>query len=173
MLQLGARASLQAVNPRHELSARERPRFSVAEERAHYLSHALGAALSIPAVALLIRLAAPRGVGTFIGCSIYGVTLVLMYVASTAYHAVPFGHLRAKQLLRTLDHGAIFLLICGTYTPLALTVLHDATGYLLLAAVWLLCGLGLSLIARREPKRGGPILLYLAMAGRSHPRCPR
>ena len=87
----------------------DRPRFSVAEERAHYLSHALGIALSVPAVALLIRLAAPRSAGTFIGCSVYGVTLVLMYLASTAYHAVPFRSRRTKQVLRMLDHSAIFL----------------------------------------------------------------
>lgn len=150
----------------------DRPRFSVAEERAHYLSHALGIALSVPAVALLIRLAAPRSAGTFIGCSVYGVTLVLMYLASTAYHAVPFRSRRTKQVLRMLDHSAIFLLICGTYTPLALAVLRDTTGYLLLGAVWALCGVGLVLTARRKPQRGGPILLYLAMGWAVAPALP-
>ncbi len=157
-----------------ELAPSERLRFSVAEERAHYLSHALGTALSIPAVAFLIHLAVRRGAPTLIGCSVYGVTLVLMFAASTAYHAVPFGNRRTKRVLRMLDHCAIFLLICGTYTPLALTVLHDATGYLLLGAVWVLCGVGLLLvIARREPRRSGPILLYLAMGWAVAPALPQ
>jgi len=63
-----------------------------------------------------------------------------------------------------LDHCAIFLLISGTYTPLALTVLHNSRGYVLLAVVWVLSLYGLyRVILRRNPKHGGPVLLYLTI----------
>ena len=142
----------------------DRAHFSDAEERAHYLSHALGAACAIPAVALLVLLAARRGPTTLIGCAIYGAALILMYAASTAYHATPFARPRTKHAFHVLDHCAIFLLISGTYTPLALTVLHSARGYLLLALVWALSLFGLyRVLLRRSPRRGGPVLLYLAL----------
>jgi hemolysin III len=141
------------------------PRFSLSEERAHYLSHGVGAVFAIPAVALLVLLAAQRSLSTIIGCAVYGVALVLMYAASTAYHAVPFGKQRAKQIFQALDHCAIFLLISGTYTPLALTVLRNTHGYLLLALVWLVsAGGSLLVLSRRGGRRGGPLFLYLAMS---------
>jgi hemolysin III len=142
-----------------------RPRFSLWEERAHYLSHGLGAAFSIPAVALLLVLAMRRGPATVVGCAVYGAALVLMYAASTVYHAVPFAKPRAKRAFQRLDHCAIFLLISGTYTPLALTVLRNTHGYVLLATVWTVSALGSYLVMRRNPGRGGPVLLYLAMSG--------
>jgi len=150
---------------RHEpTSPSERPRFSPGEERAHYLSHAIGVACAIPAVAQLVLLAARRGPSTLIGCVIYGCALVLMYAASTAYHATPFANARTKHVFHVLDHCAIFLLISGTYTPLALTVLHSARGYLLLALVWALSFFGLyRVLLRRNPGRGGPVVLYLAL----------
>ena len=146
---------------REDPSSVAHPRFSLAEERAHYLSHGLGVVFSVPAVALLVLLALQRSPATLVGCAIYGGSLVLMYAASTAYHAVPFGMPRTKHVFQILDHGAIFLLIGGTYTPLALTVLRDTRGYLLLAAVWALAALGLYLVSQRNPRRGGPVMLYL------------
>jgi len=142
-----------------------RPRFSLAEERAHYLSHGLGTAFSIPAVAFLIALALRRSSVTALGCAVYGAALVLMYAASTAYHAVPGTNSRAKRVFQRFDHCAIFLLISGTYTPLALTVLRNVHGYLLLTSVWLVSLLGSYLvIARRDGGRGGPLFVYLAMS---------
>lgn len=67
----------------------------------------------------------------------------------------PFGRPRTKHALHVLDHCAIFLRISGTYTPLALTVLHDTRGYLLLGLVWSLSLFGLHLVVmRRNPRRG-------------------
>jgi hemolysin III len=147
------------VSPEH------RPLFSVGEERAHYLSHGLGAAFSIPAVALLVVLALQRSPATLVGCAVYGLALVLMYTASTAYHAMPFARPRAKRAFQALDHCAIFLLISGTYTPLALTVLRNVHGYLLLGAVWGVSAFGSYLVvARGSARRGGPLVLYLAMS---------
>ena len=139
-------------------------RFSQAEERAHYLSHGVGVAFAVPAVALLVLLAARQSPATFIGCAVYGAALVLMYAASTAYHATPPAMPRTKHAFHVLDHCAIFLLISGTYTPLALTVLHNSRGYVLLAVVWVLSLYGLyRVILRRNPKHGGPVLLYLTI----------
>ena len=155
---------MNTVSQRPEMKRSENPQFSRAEERAHYLSHGVGAAFAIPAVAFLVLLAARRGPTTLIGCAIYGGALVLMYATSTAYHMTPFARPRTKHVFHVLDHCAIFLLISGTYTPLALTVLHNAQGYLLLALVWVLSFFGLYLVAlRRNPRRGGPIFLYLAI----------
>jgi len=143
----------------------ETPRFSRAEERAHYFSHGLGAALAVPAAVLLVLLAAQRSPATLVGCAIYAGALVVMYAASTAYHATPYAMPRTKHAFHVLDHCAIFLLISGTYTPLALTVLHNARGYVLLAMVWAMSLFGLYLvILRRDPRHGGPLLLYLALA---------
>ena len=89
---------------------------------------------------------------------------MLMYTTSTAYHAIPSARPRTKHVFHVLDHCAIFLLISGTYTPLALTVLHNTRGYLLLALVWVLSFFGLYLVVlRRNPRRGGPIFLYLVI----------
>ena len=146
-------------------TAQQRLRFSVAEERAHYLSHALGAALALPAVILLVSLAMRHSRATLVGSAVYGGTLLLMYAASTAYHAAPSGRPRVKQICQRLDHCAIFLLISGTYTPLALTVLRSPQGYWLLAGVWAVTVVGSARVMwRPSGGRGGPLLLYLAMS---------
>jgi hemolysin III len=159
---LGSRVVATHTEP----TADARPRFSLGEERAHYLSHGLGAAFSIPAVALLLLFAVHRSPETLVGCAVYGAALVLMYAASTVYHAIPFARPRTKRAFQRVDHCAIFLLISGTYTPLALTVLRNTHGYLLLATVWAVSALGSFLVvSRRSPGRGGPLLMYLAMSG--------
>jgi len=156
--------NLELVTQSLPMGTHEKPRFSLTEERAHYLSHGFGIALAVPAVALLVLLAARRGPTTLIGCAVYGAALVAMYATSTIYHALPCAMRRTKHVFHVLDHCAIFLLISGTYTPLALTVLHSARGYLLLALVWGLSLFGLYLVLlRRNPGRGGPTLLYLAI----------
>jgi hemolysin III len=73
-----------------------------------------------------------------VSCSIYGATLVLLYAASTFYHALPAP--RAKRVFRTLDHASIYLLIAGTYTPFLLVNLRGGWGWALFGVVW---GLGL------------------------------
>jgi hemolysin III len=80
-----------------------------------------------------------------IGAAIFAATMVLLYCASTIYHAVP--HPRAKALLRKLDHGAIFLLIAGTYTPFTLGALSGPWGWTLLSLVWSLAAVGVTLKA--------------------------
>jgi hemolysin III len=79
----------------------------------------------------------PRQVVSY---SIYGVTLVLLYAASTAYHGIQLP--RARRLLRTLDHAAIYLLIAGTYTPFSLISLRGAWGWSLFCVIWALAAIG-------------------------------
>ena len=141
------------------------PPHSLAEERANYLTHGAGVLVSLAGVSVLLKFAAERGASSLLACSVYGLTLVLMFASSTAYHAVPVGHERAKQTLRTLDHSAIFLLIAGTYTGLSLAVPRSVSALALLGGVWLLSAFGIAALARRRGRKpGGPIVCYLALS---------
>jgi hemolysin III len=123
----------------------ERPQ-SRGEEIANSLSHGLGFVAAIASAPILVvtTLQTGRAVNV-IGAAIFAVTVVLLYCASTMYHAVP--HRRAKALLRKLDHGAIFLLIAGTYTPFMLGTLSGPRGWTLLGVVWSLAVVGVTLKA--------------------------
>lgn len=124
---------------------RERPQ-SLGEEIANSVSHGLGFVAAVASAPVLIVTTAQTGraVNVF-GATVFAVTMVLLYCASTIYHAVP--HRRAKALLRKLDHGAIFLLIAGTYTPFTLGALNGPWGWTLLGVVWSLAAVGVTLKA--------------------------
>jgi hemolysin III len=109
--------------------------FSAREELANSLSHGLGLLGAIVATPVLI-VGATRGgdAGDIVGRSVFGATLVVLYLASTCYHASPAG--RLKEWLRRVDHAAIYLLIAGTYTPFTLGVLRGAWGWSLFGIVW-------------------------------------
>lgn len=118
------------------------------EEIANSVTHGVGLLLSIVALPALVVVAARRhDAWQIVGGAIYGLTLVLLYTASTLYHALPAP--RAKDVFRVLDHAAIYLLIAGTYTPFALGVLRGTWGWSLLAAVWALAVVGIVLKATR------------------------
>jgi hemolysin III len=105
------------------------------EEIANTITHGVGLALSIAGFGILLVLAALRGTAWHIvACSIYGVTLICLYAASTLYHAVISP--RVKRALRILDHSAIYLLIAGTYTPFLLIKLRGPWGWSLFGVVW-------------------------------------
>jgi hemolysin III len=114
------------------------PVFSLGEEIAHAVSHGVGIVLAIVGLAVLVTVAASRGtVWDVAACSVFGTTLILLYVASTLYHSIPLPALpRAKRVLRVLDHSAIYLLIAGTYTPWTLGPLRGSVGWALFAFVW-------------------------------------
>ena len=115
----------------------------VAEEVASAVTHGLGVLLSVGAGAVLVTLAVQTGdTWTTVGASVFVGTLVLLYAASTLYHAVPFA--RAKARLQTLDHCAIFGLIAGTYTPFLIGALRGPWGWSLLAVIWALAALGVA-----------------------------
>jgi hemolysin III len=90
-------------------------------------------------VGLALESGDPLGVASI---AVYAVTLVALYTASTLYHSVETPDL--KRLFRLLDHSAIFLLIAGTYTPVAVIVLRDGLGWTLLGMAWLLAAVGIA-----------------------------
>jgi len=113
------------------------------EELANSVSHGLGLVAAIIAVPILVLAAVRHGDTPFIiGASVFAVSMVLLYLASTLYHSVSEGP--ARRLFRLLDHGAIFLLIAGTYTPFTLGVLRGPWGWTLLVLVWSLATVGLA-----------------------------
>ena len=112
-----------------------RSTYSLGEEIANSITHGLGALLSVVGLIALILLAANHGdAWRVISFSIYGVTLIILYLVSTLYHSLP--QPRMKRVFRTLDHAAIYLLIAGTYTPFLLVSLRGALGWTLLVIIW-------------------------------------
>jgi len=92
---------------------------------------------------LLVVLSVLYGdVWRIISFSIYGSTLILLYLASTLYHS--FQHPRVKRIFRMIDHASVYLLIAGTYTPFLLVSLRGAWGWTLLVVIWGLALLGIS-----------------------------
>jgi len=109
-------------------------------ERFNSITHLAGAGLAVAGAAVLIVAAARLGdPWKLISFSVYGATLVTLYVASTLYHSVRG---RAKNILRKVDHCSIYLLIAGTYTPFALVSLRGVWGWSLLGVVWTLALFG-------------------------------
>lgn len=111
------------------------------EEFANAMTHGLGATAALAGGAVLITLAARFGDGwQLIGATVFGLCLLLLYIASTLYHAIQ--EPVAKARLKVLDHCAIYLLIAGTYTPFTLIGLRGALGWWLFAAIWTLAVAG-------------------------------
>jgi hemolysin III len=116
---------------------------SIAEEIANSVTHGIGVGLSIAGVALLVAVAAQGGdPWRIVSVSIFGTTLVLLYLASTLYHSVQEPTL--KRTLRRLDHVGIYLLIAGSYTPFLLVSLRGPWGWTLFGIVWGLATIGIT-----------------------------
>lgn len=114
---------------------------SIREEVASALTHGLGAVAALAASAVLITLASIYGDAWQLASAIvFGVALLLLYTASTLYHAIQ--HPVAKGRLKVFDHCAIYLLIAGTYTPFTLIGLRGPWGWGLFAAIWTLAVFG-------------------------------
>jgi hemolysin III len=133
------------------------------EEVANSVSHGLGLVLAIVAVPILLLEATRAGRIPFIvGVSVFGGTMILLYLASTLYHSLT--HEAGKALCRLFDHTAIFLLIAGTYTPFSLGVLRGPWGWSMLAIVWALAILGITLKIRARTRHSRiSIVLYVIM----------
>ncbi len=135
---------------------------TVHEERANAASHGLGCLLALAAMPVLAeQVDAYHHPMRHLGVNVFIVTMVLMYLVSTVYHALPAGH--AKRALRKCDHAVIFVFIAGSYTPFALGQIQRGEGWSMLLAVWgiALVGVALKLSDRlRHPLFS--TLLYLA-----------
>jgi hemolysin III len=117
---------------------------SLGEEIANSVSHGVGCLAALAATPFLVVAAARRGgAAAIVGASVFAGTVVVLYLASTLYHALPRN--RAKRVFRIIDHSAIFLLIAGTYTPFTLGILRGAWGWTLFGVVWGLAALGVAL----------------------------
>lgn len=108
---------------------------SFREEIFNSITHGIGTLLSIAALVFLVITAAIKGnVWHIVSFSVFGTTLVLLYLSSTLYHS--FTKIKLKNLFVRFDHAAIFLLIAGTYTPFLLTALRGAFGWTLFGIIW-------------------------------------
>ena len=118
--------------------------YSPAEEKLNIWSHAFGIFLSIIALVLLIIKAVQQdNIWMMISFPIFGVSLILLYLASTLYHASKEPQKRFK--LKVFDHAAIYVLIAGSYTPFTLVSLNGETGWLIFSMVWVMAFTGIIL----------------------------
>lgn len=118
--------------------------YTIAEEIFNALTHGVGAIFAVAALTLLIVFASLYGnAWHIVSVTIYGTTLVLLYLASTLYHS--FTNEKLKNIFKLLDHSAIFLLIAGTYTPFMLVTIRGVLGWVLLSVVWVFAILGIIL----------------------------
>lgn len=135
---------------------------TLGEEIANSISHGIGFLLAVAVTPFLILKALPSGTATIVGASIFGATMILLYLSSTLYHAFP--HSRTKKVFRIFDHSAIFLLIAGTYTPFTLSVLPGSWGWTLFGIIWTLAVAGVVLKSVRNVGTSKlSIALYVGM----------
>jgi hemolysin III len=138
-------------------------KLSAKEEVFNSITHGIGTLLSVAALVLLVILSVGKGdIWHIVSYTIYGSTLVLLYLSSTLYHS--FTKEKLKNLFARFDHAAIFLLIAGTYTPFLLTVLRGTFGWILFGIIWGVAVIGVvirSIYLTRFRKL--MVALYLAM----------
>jgi hemolysin III len=135
---------------------------TLGEEIANSISHGVGFLGSIAIAPIMIINAISHGAAAIVGASVFAGTMALLYVASALYHAFP--HSRTKRVFNILDHGAIFLLIAGTYTPFTLGVLRGAWGWSLFGIIWALAIFGVVIKSVAGATSGKlSTALYLAM----------
>jgi hemolysin III len=118
---------------------------STGEEIANSASHGVALLAAIVAAPFLISAVPHPGISGIVGVGVFALTMVLLYLTSTLYHAFPES--RAKHVLEKLDHGAIYLFIAGSYTPFALGALSDPWVFTLFVIVWSVAILGATLKA--------------------------
>lgn len=119
---------------------------SHAEEIANSISHGIGLISALVGTPILILHAARHGdAGFVVGTSLFSATIILLYLGSCLYHALPVG--KAKRVFRIIEHSAIFLLIAGTYMPFTFGVLRGAWGWTLFGIIWGLASVGVALKA--------------------------
>jgi len=122
----------------------QRPQ-TLGEEIANSVSHGVALLAAIAAAPFLIAAARHLGAANVVGASVFAATMVLLYLASTLYHALPAG--RAKRVVMRVDHGAIYVFIAGSYTPFALGALGGPWGWTLFGLVWSIAVVGVTLKA--------------------------
>lgn len=133
------------------------------EEFANALSHGLGLILALIGTPFLITQAVRQGDALFVGgVGVFCATMIVLYLGSTLYHALPVG--KAKRIFLRIEHSAIYLLIAGTYTPFTFGVLKGGWGWILFGIVWGLAVVGIALkVLEKQPHLILSTSLYLLM----------
>lgn len=135
---------------RTKLSERILPSYTRGEEIFNMVSHIVGGAIGVVALALCVIFAAlHNNVYGVVGSAIYGATMIILYTMSSIYHGLK-PHLMAKKVFQVIDHCSIFLLIAGTYTPIALSALRaysPSLGWWIFGIIWGCAVLGIVLNA--------------------------
>jgi hemolysin III len=143
------------------------PLYTLGEEIANAITHGVGAGLSVAALVLLIVRAAtsaPEGMvgGHVVGYATFGVSMLILYLISTLYHALPPS--RGKRVFALLDHSAIFIFIAGTYTAYCLGPIYGRTGWWTFGTLWALAIIGVVAYCVYERRaRAFTLVLYLVM----------
>jgi hemolysin III len=134
------------------------------EERVNALSHGVGLVLALAALPVLASQAdadMASGMPRRAGLLVFGISMLMVYLASSVYHACPEG--RAKLWLQRVDHAAIYLFMAGSYTPFALRDVPGGPGWVTFGAVWALAALGMAMkLLNRLTQRGWSTALYVA-----------
>lgn len=121
---------------------KKKRKYSVGEEISHSITHGIGTLLSIAAlVILLVFSSIQKNPWKIVSFSIYGASLILLYLSSTIYHSLSFT--KSKKVLEKIDHSMIYLLIAGTYTPILLGPLRNTMGWVLFGIIWFLAIVGI------------------------------
>lgn len=118
--------------------------YSPLEEKLNIISHGIGVVLGVIALVFLVVHAVKDGeIVHVVSFTIYGLSIIILYLASTLYHKATKPQLRNR--LRIFDHAAIYLLIAGTYTPFALVTLKGTTGWVIFGTVWAFAAVGITM----------------------------
>lgn len=121
----------------------DRPQ-TLGEEIANAVSHGIGFLLAVASLPILVHQAALRGTAfDVVGASVFAATMILLYLVSALYHAIPAS--RAKAWFNRIDHAAIYVFIAGSYTPFTLGVLRGSWGWTLFGVVWACAVLGVAI----------------------------
>ncbi|EGQ8300535.1 hemolysin III family protein [Vibrio parahaemolyticus] len=125
------------------MSSPQKPQYSQSEELANTITHGIGMIFGIVGLILLLIKAINHQADTLTVTSmaIYGSSIIVLFLASTLYHAIP--HPKAKRWLKTFDHCAIYLLIAGSYTPFLLVSLRTPLAFGLMIVIWSIALLGI------------------------------
>jgi len=143
------------------------PKFSKGEELANAISHLAGALLGVAALVLMVVYSSRAGTAWHVvSTAVFGATLVILYLSSMFTHWLPEG--RTKEAFFTMDQVAIFMLIAGSYTPIALISLHGPFGWVIFGIEWGLAVLGITLKLLKPVKYSTGvgwlnIILYVSM----------
>lgn len=120
------------------------PNYTLGEELINSISHGIGAMLSIAGLVVMIIKSLKDDNLSFFACLIYGISLILLYLISCLYHALS-PKLKAKKILRVIDHCNVFLLEAGTFTPICLLLIGGKLGIIYFVIIWTLTIIGLVL----------------------------